>query len=66
MKCHNLIEGHTLISKLNVVGKFTADDAKDTATSQVLTNPDMKSYISNFGGKSRKHKKTKRRTPKRR
>ena len=45
-------------AKLNVVGKFTADDAKHTATSQVLTNPDMKSYISNFGGKSRKHRKT--------
>jgi hypothetical protein len=44
-------------AKLNVVGKFTADDA-NTATSQVLTNPDMKSYISNFGGKRGKHRKT--------
>jgi hypothetical protein len=49
-------------AKLNVVGKFTADNPENTATNKVLTNPDMKSYISNFGGKSkktRKYRKTK-------
>jgi hypothetical protein len=46
-------------AKLNVVSKSIADNAENTATNQVLTNPDMKSYISNFGGKSRKYRKTK-------
>ena len=47
-------------AKLNVVGKSISDNAENTATNQVLTNPDMKSYISNFGGKlkkTRKHRK---------